>query len=105
MHKQAGDTVLKDENLVDLETDKVVLEVPALSDGVLAEIIEPEGSTVLSGQLLARIEAGSAKPETQAQKQHRQNQNQQQRLYLLKKIQVQLKHLVLLLENSLLSMD
>ena len=67
-HKQAGDTVLKDENLVDLETDKVVLEVPALSDGVLAEIIEPEGSTVLSGQLLARIEAGSAKPETPSPK-------------------------------------
>ncbi len=59
-HKKAGDTILKDENLVDLETDKVVLEVPALADGVLAEIIEPEGSTVLSGQLLARIEAGSA---------------------------------------------
>jgi len=59
-HKQAGDTILKDENLVDLETDKVVLEVPALTDGVLAEIIEPEGSTVLSGQLLARIEAGDA---------------------------------------------
>jgi 2-oxoglutarate dehydrogenase E2 component (dihydrolipoamide succinyltransferase) len=59
-HKQAGDTILKDENLVDLETDKVVLEVPALADGVLAEIIEPEGSTVLSGQLLARIEVGSA---------------------------------------------
>lgn len=58
-HKQAGDTILKDENLVDLETDKVVLEVPALADGVLAEIIEPEGSTVLSGQLLARIEVGS----------------------------------------------
>ncbi|ORU94551.1 MAG: dihydrolipoamide succinyltransferase [Cycloclasticus sp. symbiont of Bathymodiolus heckerae] len=58
-HKKAGDTILKDENLVDLETDKVVLEVPALADGVLAEIFEPEGSTVLSGQLLARIEAGT----------------------------------------------
>ena len=40
-HKKAGDTILKDENLVDLETDKVVLEVPALADGVLAEIFEP----------------------------------------------------------------
>jgi len=65
-HKKAGDTILKDENLVDLETDKVVLEVPALADGVLAEIIEPEGSTVLSGQLLARIEpsSGSTASET-----------------------------------------
>ncbi len=64
-HKKAGDTILKDENLVDLETDKVVLEVPALSDGVLAEIIEPEGATVISGQLLGRIEAsGAAAAET-----------------------------------------
>ena len=63
-HKKAGDTILKDENLVDLETDKVVLEVPALTDGVLAEIFEPEGATVLSGQLIGRIEAGevSASP-------------------------------------------
>ncbi|MFT6624109.1 MAG: 2-oxoglutarate dehydrogenase E2 component (dihydrolipoamide succinyltransferase) [Cycloclasticus sp.] len=59
-HKKAGDTILKDENLVDLETDKVVLEVPALSDGILAEIFEPEGSTVLSGQLIARIETSGA---------------------------------------------
>ena len=59
-HKKAGDTILKDENLVDLETDKVVLEVPALTDGILAEIIEPEGSVVLGGQLIARIEEGSA---------------------------------------------
>lgn len=58
-HKNAGDTILKDENLVDLETDKVVLEVPALADGILAEILQPQGSTVLSGQLLGRIEAGS----------------------------------------------
>ena len=65
-HKKAGDTILKDENLVDLETDKVVLEVPALADGILAEIIEPEGSTVLSGQLLARIEAGSGSTASEA---------------------------------------
>ncbi|PHS72214.1 MAG: dihydrolipoyllysine-residue succinyltransferase [Cycloclasticus sp.] len=58
-HKKIGDTILKDENLVDLETDKVVLEVPALADGVLAEILEPEGSIVLGGQLLARIEQGA----------------------------------------------
>lgn len=57
-HKQAGDQVSKDENLVDLETDKVVLEVPALEDGILKEIVEAEGSTVTSGQLLAIIESG-----------------------------------------------
>lgn len=55
-HKKAGEAVLKDENLVDLETDKVVLEVPALADGVMGEIIEPEGSIVLSGQLIGRID-------------------------------------------------
>ncbi|MEH6504099.1 MAG: 2-oxoglutarate dehydrogenase complex dihydrolipoyllysine-residue succinyltransferase [Cycloclasticus sp.] len=59
-HKKAGDTILKDENLVDLETDKVVLEVPALADGVLAEVFEQEGAIVLSGQLIARIETGGA---------------------------------------------
>ena len=58
-HKQAGDTVTKDENLVDLETDKVVLEVPALEDGILKEIVQEEGATVTSGQLLAIIESGS----------------------------------------------
>lgn len=57
-HKQAGDTVAKDENLVDLETDKVVLEVPAQADGILKEIIQAEGSTVTAGQLLAIIESG-----------------------------------------------
>ena len=59
-HKKAGDAILKDENLVDLETDKVVLEVPALADGILAEIFEAEGSTVIGGQLIARIEEGSS---------------------------------------------
>jgi len=58
-HKKAGDAILKDENLVDLETDKVVLEVPALADGILAEIFETEGATVVGGQLIARIEEGS----------------------------------------------
>jgi len=57
-HKKAGDTILKDENLVDLETDKVVLEVPALENGILAEIVQPEGATVLSGQVIGRIEVG-----------------------------------------------
>ncbi len=58
-HKQAGDTILRDDNLVDLETDKVVLEVPALESGILAEIIQPEGSIVLSGQVIGRIETGT----------------------------------------------
>ena len=57
-HKKAGDTVRRDENLVDLETDKVVLEVPAPSDGVLQEIKIDDGATVTSGQLLALLEPG-----------------------------------------------
>ncbi len=57
-HKRPGDTIRKDEKLVDLETDKVVLEVPAPVDGRLAEIRHPEGDTVTSGEVLAVIEPG-----------------------------------------------
>ena len=59
-HKKAGEEVKRDENLVDLETDKVVLEVPAPADGVLKEIKFDTGSTVTSSQVLAIIEAGAA---------------------------------------------
>ena len=55
-NKQPGDRVSRDEILVEVETDKVVLEVPAPADGVLSEIVEQAGATVLSGQALARIE-------------------------------------------------
>ena len=58
-HKKAGDTVRRDENLVDLETDKVVLEVPSPVDGVLKEIRFETGSTVTSQQVIAIIEAGA----------------------------------------------
>ncbi len=58
-HKKVGDRVTRDENILDLETDKVVLEVPAPTDGVLTEILFKEGATVTSGELLARIEAGN----------------------------------------------
>ncbi len=59
-HKRAGDTVARDENLVDLETDKVVLEVPAPLGGVLKEIKLENGTTVTSGQIIALIEEGAA---------------------------------------------
>lgn len=59
-HKKVGDKVSRDENLVDLETDKVVLEVPAPADGVITEILFKQGDTVGSGQLLAIIGEGSA---------------------------------------------
>jgi 2-oxoglutarate dehydrogenase E2 component (dihydrolipoamide succinyltransferase) len=60
--KKPGEQVTRDENLVDLETDKVVLEVPAPADGVLAEIKAPDGSTVISGELLAIVNPGASAP-------------------------------------------
>jgi 2-oxoglutarate dehydrogenase E2 component (dihydrolipoamide succinyltransferase) len=59
-HKKAGDAVRRDENLVDLETDKVVLEVPAPADGVLESIAVEEGETVTEGQVLGTVEEGEA---------------------------------------------
>lgn len=61
-HKQPGEAVARDENLVDLETDKVVLEVPSPAAGVISEIKLKDGSTVTSGQLLALIEEASTAP-------------------------------------------
>ncbi|HKT71716.1 MAG TPA: 2-oxoglutarate dehydrogenase complex dihydrolipoyllysine-residue succinyltransferase [Steroidobacteraceae bacterium] len=59
-HKQPGEAFRRDENLADLETDKVVLEVPAPQNGVMKEIKVKSGATVTSGQLLAVIEEGGA---------------------------------------------
>ncbi len=67
--KKAGDAVAVDEILIEIETDKVVLEVPAPSAGVLVEILQPDGATVLAEQLIARIDtegkagAAAAAPE------------------------------------------
>ena len=58
-HKKPGDAVKRDENLVDLETDKVVLEVPSPVDGVLKEIKFDTGATVNSEQVIAIVEAGA----------------------------------------------
>ncbi|MFW2421788.1 MAG: 2-oxoglutarate dehydrogenase complex dihydrolipoyllysine-residue succinyltransferase [Porticoccaceae bacterium] len=59
-HKQPGEQVSRDELLVDIETDKVVLEVVAPADGVLSEVLAAEGDTVQSGQLIAKLEEGAA---------------------------------------------
>src|SRR5258708_8613193 len=72
-HKQAGDTVSREENLADMEPDKGVLEVPAPLNGVITEIRIQSGTTVTSGQLLAVIEeagagAAAAKPAAAAAK-------------------------------------
>lgn len=58
-HKQPGEAVSRDELLVDIETDKVVLEIVAPADGALTEIIQGEGETILSNQLIAKFEAGA----------------------------------------------
>ncbi len=55
-HKMPGDPVKRDENLVDLETDKVVLEIPAPADGVLGEVLRGDGEIVTTGDLIATIE-------------------------------------------------
>ena len=78
-HRKPGDAVTRDENLVDLETDKVVLEVPAPAAGVLQEIRINDGATVVAGDVLAILEEGgepakaepaaAAKKETPAPKQ------------------------------------
>jgi 2-oxoglutarate dehydrogenase E2 component (dihydrolipoamide succinyltransferase) len=59
-HKKAGDSVARDENLVDLETDKVVLEVPATASGTLKEILIKDGATVTAGDVLAILVEGDA---------------------------------------------
>ncbi len=59
-HKKPGDVVKRDELIVDIETDKVVIEVLAEADGVLAQIIKNEGDTVLSNELLGILNEGGA---------------------------------------------
>lgn len=61
-HKKPGDQVKRDENLLDLETDKVVLEVPAPADGILEAVFFKEGDTVKASDLLAKIAAGASAP-------------------------------------------
>lgn len=58
-HKNVGDSVARDETLVDLETDKVVLEVPAPADGVISDILCETGKTVMANDLLAKITEGA----------------------------------------------
>ncbi|WP_421318243.1 2-oxoglutarate dehydrogenase complex dihydrolipoyllysine-residue succinyltransferase [Aeromonas veronii] len=67
-HKKPGDMVARDEVLVDIETDKVVLEVPAPQAGVLGDILQAEGATVLSRQLIATIKAAAVAGEETKEK-------------------------------------
>ena len=55
-HKKIGDSINRDENLIDIETDKVVLELPSPDDGVLIEVIKNDGDTVTAGEVIAKID-------------------------------------------------
>ncbi len=59
-HKREGEPVLRDENLIDIETDKVVLELPAPAAGVIVEILKNDGATVVAGEVIARIDTEAA---------------------------------------------
>ncbi|HEX4918400.1 MAG TPA: 2-oxoglutarate dehydrogenase complex dihydrolipoyllysine-residue succinyltransferase [Limnobacter sp.] len=65
-YKKPGDAVKRDENLIDIETDKVVLEVPAPSAGVIVEVLCQDGATVVAGQLLAKIDTEASAGATAA---------------------------------------
>jgi 2-oxoglutarate dehydrogenase E2 component (dihydrolipoamide succinyltransferase) len=64
-HKKVGEAVKRDENLIDVETDKVVLELPAPADGVLTKILKDDGGAVVAGEVIAQIDT-EAKPATGA---------------------------------------
>jgi len=64
--KRVGDQIKRGDNLIDIETDKVTLEVSALNDGVISEIIKDDGEMVLSDEIIARIETKVKAPTTEA---------------------------------------
>ena len=64
-HKKEGEQVKRDENLVDVETDKVVLELPASHAGILKEIIKGDGATVVSGEVVAKIDTDATASESE----------------------------------------
>src|SRR5262245_54975899 len=72
-HKQPGEAISRDENLIDIETDKVVLELPAPGDGVLTKVLKGNGETVVSGEVIAHLDtdakaAGKPAPKAETQK-------------------------------------
>ena len=81
-HKKAGETVARDENLVDLETDKVVLEVPAPASGTIARIVVEDGATVVAGDIIAILEEGevaaaAAPTEAEAEQEEKQEEKKE----------------------------
>src|SRR5690348_8392245 len=65
-HKRPGERVTRNENLVDIETDKVVLEVVAPADGTLTAIVKKDGDTVIADEVIAKFQTGSDTAEISA---------------------------------------
>ena len=59
-HKKVGESVTRDENLVDVETDKVVMELPAPNDGVITQVLKGDGSTVVAGEVIALLDTDAS---------------------------------------------
>ena len=78
-HKKPGDSVKRDEVLVEIETDKVVLEVPASADGILDAVLEDEGTTVTSRQILGRLREGNSAGKESSAKSERKESTPAQR--------------------------
>ncbi len=76
-HKKAGDKVKRGDNLIDIETDKVTLEVAALTDGVLSEILKGNGETVESDEVIARIDTNSSTDDKPVEKAKKEMPEQQ----------------------------
>ncbi|GFD70793.1 2-oxoglutarate dehydrogenase complex dihydrolipoyllysine-residue succinyltransferase [Alteromonas sp. KUL150] len=74
-HVKAGDAVKRDQNLVDIETDKVVLEVVAPADGTIGEILNEEGATVLGEQVIAKLEKGGAAASSEAKTESKKDED------------------------------
>ncbi|MFC3394965.1 2-oxoglutarate dehydrogenase complex dihydrolipoyllysine-residue succinyltransferase [Brenneria rubrifaciens] len=78
-HKKPGDSVQRDEVLVEIETDKVILEVPASEAGILEAVLEDEGATVTSRQVLGRLRAGDSSGKETSEKSQNQESTPAQR--------------------------
>ena len=73
-HKKIGDPINRDENLIDIETDKVVLELPSPDDGVLVEVIKNDGDTVTAGEVIAKIDT-EAKTQSDSKNANKTNES------------------------------
>ncbi|WP_040953671.1 biotin/lipoyl-containing protein, partial [Coxiella burnetii] len=78
-YKKEGDSISRDENLVDLETDKVMLEVPAPKDGVVEKIVAKEGEVVKADQILALLKEGGAVAKEKEKKDEKETKKEKEK--------------------------